>query len=133
MPRMTPPLHVNEDDLDRGPLNCVLLLQPFNLLPVASKANIVIVGGPLNDLWWNSAFLQRWAEQYARQLETWTPRRIKHVKAIPQHRRLLKERGSIVWDLVPYGKLCRAIMEDFSNTSLDVDGEMPTTQRLADP
>ncbi|OAG38321.1 hypothetical protein AYO21_07441 [Fonsecaea monophora] len=133
MPRMTPPLHVNEDDLERGPLNCVLLLQPFNLLPVATKAVITVLGGPLNDLWCDNATIQNWAEQYSRQLETRTRRRVKHGDAIPQQGLMLKKREPIVWDIAVYKKLCAAILEDFGDASLDIiDSEAPTWQKTAE-
>ncbi|KIW27365.1 uncharacterized protein PV07_07109 [Cladophialophora immunda] len=133
MPRMNSPLHVNEDDLERGPLNCVFLLQPFNLLPLATKATITVVGGPLNDLWWDNVVLQRWTEQYSRQLETWTLRRAKHVNAIPQQQQLLRESEPMVWDITVYNRHCEAIMKDFNNTSMNVDAEMAARQESADP
>ncbi|KIW97288.1 uncharacterized protein Z519_02680 [Cladophialophora bantiana CBS 173.52] len=124
MPRMIQPLHVNEDDLERGPLNCIFLLQPFNLLPLATKAIISVLGGPTSRLWSDNAALQRWTEDYGRQLERRTLRRIKHANAIPQQRLLLKKPEPLVWNMSAYKSHCEAIVDDFSNTTLDVSCEM---------
>ncbi|EXJ72352.1 uncharacterized protein A1O5_04856 [Cladophialophora psammophila CBS 110553] len=124
MPRMIHPLHINEDDLERGPLNCIFLLQPFNLLPLATKAIITVLGGPTSDLWSENAALRRWTEDYGRQLERSTLRRIKHVNAIPQQRLLLKKREPLVWNMPAYKSHCEAIVEDFSNSALDAGCEM---------
>jgi hypothetical protein len=49
LPRLRPPMYINEVDLKRSPLIIVLLLQPFNLLYNVGQAKVTILRGPLNN------------------------------------------------------------------------------------
>lgn len=70
VPRTRPPLYINEDDLDRGPLNIALLLHPFKLLHDVGQADIVVLGGPLNDPWSENIPLREFGAFLKKQLET---------------------------------------------------------------
>ena len=69
LPRTKPPLYLNEIDLNRGPLIIVLLLQPFYLLRNITKASIVILGGPRNNLWSKNTTLYEYATRLTKHME----------------------------------------------------------------
>jgi hypothetical protein len=58
LPRLKPPLYINENDLERGPLNIAIFLQPFCLIHHILDLKISVLGGPLNDPWSNKTALQ---------------------------------------------------------------------------
>ena len=70
LPRTKLPLYINEVDLDRGPLNIALLLQPFSLLRNIGHAEIAIFGGPANDLWSENILLRDFAVLLTKRLES---------------------------------------------------------------
>lgn len=71
LPRRKAPLYIDEVDLERAPLNMIMLLYPFKLLAGrVENVKIAIIGGPLNDPWQKYRFLTDFASQVASQMET---------------------------------------------------------------
>lgn len=101
LPRKKPPLHINEDDLERGPLNIVLLLQPFRLLAHVQRASISILGGPLNDPWSRDTVLQTWTQRYARNIESPPFLRVEQNNLLANLSHQLKGEG-LLWDIALY-------------------------------
>jgi hypothetical protein len=97
LPRRKPPLYINELDIERGPLNIVLLLQPFCLLANVRYANISILGGPLNSPWSKDMALQGWTQRHALKIESSLSPRVEENKLIADLQRRLNGEG-LVWD-----------------------------------
>jgi hypothetical protein len=97
LPRTKPPLYINEDDLERGPLNIVLLLQPFNLLHNIGQVELIILGGPLNNLWSKSIALQEFTMRLKKQMEAPSLPYMQHITAIPRLKRHLNK--GLLWRL----------------------------------
>ncbi|OIW32471.1 hypothetical protein CONLIGDRAFT_699229 [Coniochaeta ligniaria NRRL 30616] len=71
LPRRKAPLYIDEVDLERAPLNMIMLLYPFKLLAGrVENVKISIIGGPRNDPWQNYRFLTEFVSQVAIQMET---------------------------------------------------------------
>jgi hypothetical protein len=97
LPRIKPPLYINEVDLDRGPLNIVLLLQPFNLLHNIGHAEIAILGGPLNDLWTENIPLRDFAVLLIKRLEAPDAIHAQHVMNIQHLHREMQQSPPSLW------------------------------------
>ncbi|KAK4196660.1 hypothetical protein QBC40DRAFT_312940 [Triangularia verruculosa] len=68
LPRRTPPLWLNELDLERAPVHMIVLLAPFAILHGVKSGRVSIVGGPLNDPWENHCFLTAFAARVCRSM-----------------------------------------------------------------
>lgn len=62
-------MYINENDIERGPLVIVRLLQPFNLLSNVGQSNVAILGGALNNLWSTNIQLHSFATRLTERLE----------------------------------------------------------------
>jgi hypothetical protein len=73
LPRRTPPLYIDELDLERAPLHMIVLLFPFRLLRRVGASNISILGGPLNEPWSDCRLLSECAQRISRMMELEQP------------------------------------------------------------
>jgi hypothetical protein len=112
LPRTKPPLYLNELDLDRGPLNIVLLLQPFNLLHNIRQVEIDILGGPLNDLWSENATLKDFASRLRKRMEAADVADTRHVVSVWQLRRQMRQHPSVLWFNDSYESTYAALVSD---------------------
>jgi hypothetical protein len=97
LPRLRPPMYINEVDLERGPLIIVLLLQPFNLLYNVGQAKVTILGGPSNNLWSTNLQLQGCAARLEKQMEAIELPHTMHISNLRQVRHGLQQDCGVFW------------------------------------
>lgn len=110
LPRSEPPLYINEGDLDRAPLNIVLLLLPFRILSRVYSFEISVVGGPLNDPWVCNRPLQNFISRLA--LERTTRSCSKGLNLLQLDYQL--SRTNLLWDLERLRRICEQFAEEES-------------------